>query len=318
MLLGNTSYEVLPISFTREERNFMQIEWKNITLEDKTIIDSYYKTNQSRSCERTFANNFLWAPHYHTMYAIVNNMLLFKSEDNGMMITFPIGNGNLEETILLLEAYFEEKKQPFRLTLVTEEQYKLLEETFPNKFQIEYDRDSADYIYEAEKLISLSGKKLHSKRNHINKFKADHNNWSFERITKENKKECFAMAVEWCKRNGCTDDPNKSAEICVTLKALELLETLELEGGLIRDNGEVIAFSIGESCSEDTYVVHIEKAYADIQGAYPIMNQQFVENIASNYLYINREEDTGAEGLRKAKLSYYPVFLQEKGLVTLG
>lgn len=87
--------------------------------------------------------------------------------------------------------------------------------------------------------------------------------------------------------------------------------------GLIRLDGEVIAFSIGEPVCNDTFVVHIEKAYAHIQGAYPIINQQFAEHEAAGYFYVNREEDVGAEGLRKAKLSYRPVFLQEKGLVTL-
>jgi hypothetical protein len=101
----------------------------------------------------------------------------------------------------------------------------------------------------------------------------------------------------------------------VTLNALAHLEELELKGGLIRLDGEVIAFTLGEPICEDTFVVHIEKAFADIQGAYPMINQQFVEHECSDYQYINREEDTGAEGLRKAKLSYRPVFLVEKGKV---
>ena len=125
------------------------------------------------------------------------------------------------------------------------------------------------------------------------------------------------MAQEWRKQNGCDDDPEKSAEFCVTLRALRELERLDLTGGLIRAGGKVVACSIGEELCEDTFVVHIEKAYADIQGAYPVINQQFVLHEASQYRYINREEDTGAEGLRKAKLSYYPAFLQEKGIVTL-
>jgi len=97
-------------------------------------------------------------------------------------------------------------------------------------------------------------------------------------------------------------------EMCVTLNALRLLEELKLTGGLIRVEGRVIAFAIGEPLNPDTFVVHIEKAFADIQGAYPIINQQFAANAAKDYLYVNREEDTGSEGLRKAKLSYRPDF----------
>lgn len=125
------------------------------------------------------------------------------------------------------------------------------------------------------------------------------------------------MAMKWRDLNGCSDDPEKEKEFCVTLNALKYMEELELKGGLIRADGRVVAFTLGEECNHDTFVVHIEKAFADVQGAYPMINQQFVEHEGKNYTYINREEDTGAEGLRKAKLSYYPVFLQEKGIVTL-
>ena len=103
--------------------------------------------------------------------------------------------------------------------------------------------------------------------------------------------------------------------MCVALNALRLLEELGLSGGLLRVEGEVVAFTIGEPLNQDTFVVHIEKAFAEIQGAYPMINQQFVEHEAQNYLYVNREEDTGSEGLRKAKLSYRPAFLVQKGLV---
>ena len=201
--------------------------------------------------------------------------------------------------------------------LVTQEQFERLEQLYPGKFQIEYNRDYADYIYLSEKLRTLSGKKLHSKRNHLNKFKSEHENWQFEYITETNSQECIEMAKKWGTLNGGEEDEDKQNELCVTINAIKNMDRLGLKGGLIRLDGEVIAFSLGEELCEDTFVVHIEKAYPHIQGAYPIINQQFVEHIAADYEFINREEDTGAEGLRKAKLSYYPAFLQEKGLVTL-
>ena len=101
----------------------------------------------------------------------------------------------------------------------------------------------------------------------------------------------------------------------MSLNSLRLFKELELKGGVLRAGGEVIAFTLGEPVSEDTFVVHIEKAYSDIRGAYPIINQQFLEHEASQYLYVNREDDTGEEGLRKAKLSYHPVLMVEKGSV---
>ena len=100
------------------------------------------------------------------------------------------------------------------------------------------------------------------------------------------------------------------------MRALKERKELKLKGGLIRAEGRVVAFSLGEPCGKDMFVVHIEKAFSDVRGAYPIINQQFVLHEAADYRYINREEDTGDEGLRKAKLSYDPAFLMEKGLVT--
>ena len=94
-----------------------------------------------------------------------------------------------------------------------------------------------------------------------------------------------------------------------------LYKELGLKGGVLKADGKIVAFTVGEPVSDDTFVVHIEKAFADIDGAYPMINQQFVQHECMEYEYVNREEDTGAEGLRKAKLSYRPAFLEEKGIV---
>ena len=200
---------------------------------------------------------------------------------------------------------------------MTPEMFAQLETFFPGKFQIEYDRDEADYVYEREKLETLSGKKLHGKRNHINKFKSVHEDWDYETLTEDNVEECFQMALKWRNLNGCEDDEEKNAEMCVSLNSLRLFRELNLVGGVLRVEGEIVAFTMGEKLCEDTFVVHIEKAYADVDGAYPMINQQFVQHECMDYQYVNREEDTGADGLRQAKMSYRPAFLEEKGYVTL-
>lgn len=294
----------------------MDIDWKKITLEDRTLIEHYYEREQSMSCEFSFANNLLWAPYYSIRYAVLCDCLVFLSDADEMSVSYPLGRGDIRGAMEELFIYFAGKNRPFRMHLVTPQQYAHLMELFPMRFQIAYDRDAADYVYETEKLKTLAGKKLHAKRNHIHKFKQEHPDWSFERIGGENTEECIEMAREWGRRNVIEEDWEKSAEFDITLRALRQREQLKLDGGLIRADGHVVAFSLGEPCNRETYVVHIEKAFADVQGAYPIMNQQFVEHIAAGFRYINREEDTGAEGLRKAKLSYYPDFLVEKGTVT--
>ncbi|MFI3213097.1 MAG: phosphatidylglycerol lysyltransferase domain-containing protein [Eubacteriales bacterium] len=299
----------------------MNIIWKDIEFKDKDVIDAYYQYEQSRSCEYTFTNNLLWAPFYRVRYTIIEDMLVFMSDEVKFSASFPLAKSedsakNTKKVLLLLQEYFEENKKPFKLHLVSEKKFDLLEELFPGEFEIEYDRDAADYVYDSEKLISLSGKKLHGKRNHINKFKENFPEWKYEAISDDNVDECRAMAKEWKKQNLCDELDDKHKEFCVTMNALKLYKELGIKGGLLRANENVVAFTLGEECSKDTFVVHIEKAFADVQGAYPMINQQFILHEASQYQYINREEDTGAEGLRKAKLSYYPVFLQEKGIVT--
>ncbi len=291
------------------------IQFKRPQIEDRDLIESYFRKYPSRSCERTFVNAYLWSRFYQITYAIVNDTLVFRSRESAAF-SFPAGEPNkVRETIDLLQGYAKERELPFSLYNVTPEFFEQLEEWFPDRFEITYERDYADYVYETEKLATLSGKKLHGKRNHINKFMATYPNWSYETMTHENLEECFQMALKWRNENGCDDDEEKNAEMCVTLNSLRLFEELELKGGILRVDGKVAAFTLGEQVSPDTFVVHIEKAFGDIQGAYPMINQQYVQHECMDYRYVNREDDTGAEGLRKAKLSYYPAFLVEKGIV---
>lgn len=297
----------------------IEIDFRKVQFEDREVITNYFRKYPSRSCERTFVNAYLWARFYPVTFAVVEDTLVFKNErEDGIAFSFPAGDSeHIKKALEVLKAYSAERGSAFVLYHVTEDKFALLEEWYPDRFQIAYDEDIADYVYESEKLATLAGKKLHAKRNHINKFKlVNEGRWAYEPITKENLEECFQMALKWRNENGCEDDEEKNAEICVTLNSLRLFEELELVGGLIRLDGEIIAFTIGEPICEDTFVVHIEKAFAEIQGAYPMINQQFVEHACMDYTYINREEDTGSEGLRKAKRSYRPVFMVEKGIVT--
>ncbi len=253
------------------------IEFKRPELEDKELIESYLHRQHSRSCEFTFANTYLWSRHHSVKFAIIEDML------------------------------------EYHYHLITKEQFEMMDRLYPGEYEIVYNRDAADYVYEREKLANLSGKKYHGKKNHVNKFQKLYPDWKYESITAENKEECFQMALQWRKNNGCEEDEEKNAEMCVTLNYLRLFEELGMRGGLLRAEGRVVAFSIGEALNEDTVVVHVEKAFADVPGAYPMINQQFVIHETEGFTYINREEDTGAEGLRQAKLSYHPVYMVEKG-----
>ncbi len=295
----------------------MEMEFKKITLEDKPALDRYLQYNDSRSCEQTFANIYLWSREYPMEYAVTRDCLVYRSMDRpSPYYCFPVGAGDKKGAVEDILKKCAAEDENFRMACVTPEQFALLEQWFPGQFQVTYNRDIADYVYEAEKLRTLAGKKLHGKRNHINRFLHDYQNWSYEPIDDSNIEECFLMGEAWRLENGCEEDEEKNAEMCVSLNALRLMKELSLTGGLLRLDGKVIAFAIGEPVTKDTFVVHIEKAFGEVQGAYPMINQQFAIHGAAGYTYINREDDMGEEGLRKAKLSYRPAFLVEKGYVT--
>ncbi|MBE5880222.1 MAG: DUF2156 domain-containing protein [Lachnospiraceae bacterium] len=291
------------------------MEWKEITLAQKQVMEQFYQYRISKGCEQSFGNNYLWSDIYRTKVGFMADCMVFRTEKT-KSVSFPIGEKPLQ-AIPLLREYMKEIGEPFRMGLVIPEQFAMLEKAYPGEFQIEYRRHEADYIYRTESLMTLAGKKLHAKRNHINRFRENNPDWCFEVITEENVEECIEMVKVWLETTPGGNAEDKREEVDVTIRALREREIIGLDAGLLRAGGKVIAFSLGEPLGNDTYVVHIEKAFGDIQGAYPMINREFASYFAKDYLYINREEDLGEEGLRKAKLSYYPEMIYEKGLVTL-
>ena len=284
-------------------------------MEDKALVTGYMRQKKTRSCEDTFGNLLLWARFYDAGIAEVEGMLVVAMQKGQLSFHYPYGRGDVKKCIEALMAYAEEQGQEFCLHSVVPEDFEELERLFPGQFAIEYDRDVADYVYESEKLCSLSGKKYHGKKNHINKFKRLYPDWEYVTMTEENAEEAFQLLLRWRELNGCNEDAEKNAEGCVAANYLRLFKELDVCGGMLRIDGQTAAFTVGEAVCDDTMVVHIEKALTQFEGAYTMINQQFVEHECGQYTYVNREEDTGDEGLRKAKLSYRPVFMVEKGMV---
>ena len=301
------------MSLTQTSRHFM-IKFKDIELEDKDIIDTYLFNNPYRASESCFSNLYGWAHKYKTQYAIWREFLLIKftSDRGGCSYLTPFGKGNVAGAIDLL---VEECGCPikFEMSGVTQAMKEVIEHAMPRRFEYERQRGVFDYIYTSEKLINLTGKKLQSKRNHINRFLAN-NKWQYISLTKDPSQtvRCKEMLKKWYDLNKDDSDPSLESDFYTTSLFLKNFEALSLRGGAIEVNGEIIAFSLGAKLNEDTFIVHVEKAFSDIQGAYPIINQQFVLHEASEFTYINREEDMGLPSLRKAKLSYQPDILLEK------
>lgn len=283
-----------------------------ITIADKDWIDEKLKEDDLGACEYTFANNFIWAKVYDVQVGEVYDCGVIRYRENeNFEYSFPFGNGDKKAAITLLKGICAAHGHGLRLYPIVEEDRLELMEWFPGEFEIDLDRDDFDYVYTVEKLSSLRGKKLHGKRNHIARF-MDDGDWRYEKMSQSNIDECRKMAKEWTSLRSEKWNDGMEQEIEVLEIAFSHFDALGLVGGILYKNEKMVAFTIGEPLNSDTFVVHFEKAFPDLQGAYPMINQQFVLHETQDFIYVNREEDTGDLGLRKAKLSYYPDTLLKK------
>lgn len=290
------------------------IEFKQVELSDKAWMDKLIHEEDSQSADFNFTNIYIWDGSFRQYVAEYGGRLLVKLTYPGYpFYSFPVGGGDLKPVVLALRDDAERNGVKLDIKGVTPGQITELEEAFPGRFEFSSDTPFFDYMYSAEKMATLSGKKLHAKRNHINRF-VENNNWLAEPMSDDNLDECKAFTDEWMEEHECNveDFPSESLSL---LRTFDNFEFLGLEGVVLRVDGKLAAYSIGEKLNSDTFVVHFEKAISDTQGAYAMMNREFARAILENHpesVYINREDDMGMENLRRAKRSYYPEFMVEK------
>lgn len=282
-------------------------EFRRAKIEDKNEIDKILNESKCPSLEYNFTTLFLWQDIFNMEYKIEDDILYIRSGSDGKSYLFPCGCGDLAKAVNGIL-----REENVRFYSLSEESKKYLEENAPGRFEFCELRNDGDYVYLRESLATLKGKKLSAKRNHINRFIAENPDWRYEPITIHNIKEVEEMHEKWCE---IVDDGSKkglSKESEVVKKALKNYDDLKLSGGLIRAGGRVVAFSLGDRLNDKTFLVHIEKAFADVTGAYQIINREFVLHNCMDYEFVNREDDTGDESLRKAKLSYRPYEIVKK------
>lgn len=297
-----------------------KIDFHPVSLEDRDLILRVNRSNPYRNCDFSFANLYNWGFYYQTEVAYHKGMLVvrFKSpEAERAAYLMPVGEGDLIEVLQDMDEDMQ-SRYDHSLTLmgVVDEGLELLHRTYPDHLHVLFSRDYSDYLYLREKLSTLSGKKLQSKRNHINKFERSYPSWSYEEINDSNVRECMALENVWFKQSG--QDQDVLDEKRMVLKALQEYDKIGMMGGCIRVEDRIIAFSLGMPINADTFDVCIEKADTDYDGSFTIINREFARRIPEQYTYVNREEDLGLEGLRKAKLSYKPVEILTKHTVVLS
>ena len=270
------------------------------------------------SCEYSFTDLFNWGYVHQTEVARMGDFGIVRSGFKEFSYLYPFGRGDVRPVIEAMMEDARENHVNFTISLILEPMKKELETLFPQLFVYNEERAYFDYIYTQESLATLHGRQLSGKRNHINAFKKQYPDWSFEQITADNIAECWQMNEEWSARNELSLGSGLLKENSALKSAFDHFFEENLVGGLIRANGKVIAYSMGHPLNSDTFVVHFEKAFDEIRGAYQMINQQFALHCCQGYTYVNREDDTGSEGLRKAKLSYLPYLLLKKYNVQLA
>lgn len=285
-----------------------------VTLAEKEKLKWYLEKSGNQSCDFSLGYNYIWNFQERLSYLIVNETLVFRYlADDTAIYRMAEYNEYFENIVSVVLEDWQETGKKLQISVLNQDAARFLESKFSQKFCLTEDRNNWDYVYSVSDLATLSGRKYHGKRNHINKFLKEYT-YTYEPITKATIPECLTMAEIWLEKKPKL--PELLLEMQALKKAFSLYEELNFTGALIRTEGQVQAFTLGEPLTKNMFVTHFEKAMDEIPGLYPLMNQQFAANHLSGYTYVNREEDMGLPGLQKAKLSYYPAFMVEKYSIT--
>ncbi len=289
------------------------LHFRDITLADRTAVGDFLKRHSTRRLNYCFHVLYLWAGTCEFRICFHGGLMLVKTFiDCHHNFLYPVGKGDVADTVEKMILYSESRGCPFRLFQIPESGKEMLEANFPKRFVFETERSESEYIYSSGKLATLTGSKMQQKRNHINYFERNYK-WSFEPLTPANIGECREFNRRWFGMQCEAGDPGEMlrSELSAIEKAFDEWDVLGLDGAMLRADGGTVAYSVGCPLGDDTYLVLFEKSLHHIRGASQQINRLFVQTYAKNYAWVNRGEDGGDEGLRQAKLSYHHDILED-------
>lgn len=289
------------------------IHFERLLPERKAEYDKYLMNCGQRGCEYSFVNLYLWG---RQTAAVVDGYLVLFSHFNGHSVyPFPVGQGDIRPVLDAVIQDSRERGIPCRFTSLNQADIELLEAFYPGKFRFRCDRSDFDYVYNIDDLADLKGRKFQQKRNHVNRFEATYPDWRVEELNESTMADATAVIRRWFAHKQEDPEIDMGLEELALRRAFEHFRELELEGLVLYAGDQPVAVTMGSRLSEDTFDVHFEKALEEVQGAYGAINRAFARHLREKYpelRYLNREDDLGLPGLRKAKLSYNPAFLVEK------
>lgn len=287
------------------------LKFKEPVLDDISWVQKIFYSSNTFGSDNTVGNVFFWKDFTKIKILNHNGFILRKYVDGEEKYRFPVGFGDLKSA--LYDILNDAKENNIQLIFggITEEEKCQLETLMPDKFDYVEEKSKEDYIYKTKDLINLTGKKYHSKRNHISKFNKLYS-WEYEGINENNINECKEFIDEWFSEN----IEIKQKSILYEKKAIDLAfqnyEYFNLIGGLIRIDEKIAALTVAEKINDSIVDIHFEKALSRYEGLYSVINNEFAKRNLASYTYVNREEDMGIDGLRKAKKSYHPCRLLKR------
>lgn len=286
----------------------------DITIDKKDYLNTFLEKANSENSELTFTNLFMWRKSYNVKFSVISDCLVIISKhgENPTIIYFPIGDG--DKISCLNEVISAYKNEDILIRISNDSDLERFKSAFGNKFEITEDTNSFDYVYRVQDLSELKGKKYHAKRNFTNRFENKYN-YIFEIMTSAQKDECLSLYKKWLKEKE-DDIPGLDESFEAVSELLDNWESLDITGACLRVEGKMVAFSFGEPMisAKNTVVIHFEHADTTFEGSFPMMNRQFLLNCWQDFEFVNREEDMGLPGLKKAKESYYPCHMAKKYL----
>ena len=294
------------------------LEFHKIDLSDMETIRPYLQAQPYRSCDYTVGAIFQWRAYLHSRYAVSNGMLLLRADypGEGDTFAFPVGGGDLNAALDDVEAYTAAANEQLVFCAVPKEAADALSARYAGRCTVEARRDWADYLYQLNDLIAFPGKKYHTQKNHLNRFLKEHPDAALVPVTAETMCEAVRFLEEYAKY-APIDKVIEQEEMKRSKELLRDALALGQKAAFLTAGGEVVALSIGETI-RDTLYVHVEKARVDYPGAYQAIVSLFADWAKTDETaYINREDDSGEEGLRYSKMAYRPIGFVEKYWVTV-
>lgn len=287
--------------------------YRHLDLEHRAEIEAFLKADPQLSSELTFTNLYIWRAWYRPHWRVEGDsvLIILAPEGQEPLGLPPIGGGKAAALAALTEDLLRVAPRAaiHRIDKGSVESF-----VDPERFEIEPDRDNSDYVYLTENLAKLAGRKFHGKKNHVNKFYKSHE-FEFRPLTGEVIDLAMGLQEDWCSLRACAEDRSLNQEDLAVHQALLQADELSWRGGAILMDGRVEAFSIGEGLNPETTVCHVEKANPNIPGLYAVISQQCCLKAWPERKYINREQDLGQEGLRRAKESYHPDHMVDKFII---